>query len=766
MLKGTKGTVSKDSQTAQPVTKSKEPVNPKASIEWDTTHQRALEELLAHLVGPPVLAYPNYSQTFVLHTDASAEGLGAVLYQRQDGVMRVIGYGSRTLTPAEQRYHLHSGKLEFLALKWSICEKFRDYLYYSPGFTVYTDNNPLAYVLTSARLNATGHRWVAELSDFHFDIKYRPGKANGDADALSRMPRDIERYIKDCTVETSRDTIQAYTNMIDARQRGDITWISALTANMDLINLDVEEVETSGFTRVQRLSNTTVCQDQRSDPDIGRVIAYKLTGRQPTKDERRDENPNTKALMREWKKLVLGEDHILRRKRGETLQLVLPYKHHRMVLKQLHDDMGHLGANRVCQLVRDRFFWPRMQQDVELYCTRVCSCLKQRRPNTTQRAPLHHLTSSTPFELISLDFLHLERSSGGYEYVLVIIDHFTRFAQAYATTNKSARAAAEKLFNDFIPRFGIPTRIHHDQGREFENRLFHCLEKYCGTIRSRTTPYHPQGNGQVERFNQTLLGMLRTLPESKKSHWKNHLNKVVHAYNSTRNDATGFSPFFLLFGRHPRLPVDLIFGLDQTPTPTSHPEYAKKWKEAMTEAYHLAQERSQELASRNKQSYDRHVNTATLQPGDRVLVRNLSPRGGPGKLRAYWEEQIYTVIRQMGSLPVNEIQPEDQNGRRRTIHRNLLLPCNFLPMESPAFQPVHHPNPRPTPGQGQDLVVEHHSDSSDTEEENDNDTNPGNTNPGIQEPDSDLEANPLSPIQPMECQGDRDPSGEEGHQSI
>ncbi len=123
------------------------------------------------------MAYPNYERPFIVHTDASKEGLGAVLYQNQDGKMRVIAYASRTLSPTEQKYHLHSGKLEFLALKWSITERFRDYLYYSPGFTVLTDNNPLTYVLTSGKLNATGHRWVAELSDFHFTIEYRLGTA-------------------------------------------------------------------------------------------------------------------------------------------------------------------------------------------------------------------------------------------------------------------------------------------------------------------------------------------------------------------------------------------------------------------------------------------------------------------------------------------------------------------------------------------------------------------------------------------------------------
>ena len=124
--------------------------------------------------------------------------------------MRVIGYGSRTLTPAERNYHLHSGKLEFLALKWSICDKFRDYLYYAPTFTVYTDNNPLTlYVLSTARLNAVGHRWVGELADFHFDIKYRPGKMNTDADTLSRYPVDFRDNIKEHTETMSPELVSA-----------------------------------------------------------------------------------------------------------------------------------------------------------------------------------------------------------------------------------------------------------------------------------------------------------------------------------------------------------------------------------------------------------------------------------------------------------------------------------------------------------------------------------------------------------------------------
>ena len=157
-------TSSNTPQTGRPKLSSNLP------IVWTEQHQHILNTLIEKLVSPPILAYPNFTEPFVLHTDASNTGLGAVLYQRQNGILKVIAYGSQTLTPAERNYHLHSGKLEFLALKWAICDQFRDYLYYAPSFVVYTDNNPLTYILSSARLNATGLRWVSELADFNFNF--------------------------------------------------------------------------------------------------------------------------------------------------------------------------------------------------------------------------------------------------------------------------------------------------------------------------------------------------------------------------------------------------------------------------------------------------------------------------------------------------------------------------------------------------------------------------------------------------------------------
>ena len=152
----------------------------------------------------------------------------------------------------------------------------------------------------------------------------------------------------------------------------------------------------------------------------------------------------------------------------------------------------------------------------------------------------------------------------------------------------------------------------------------------------------------MERFNRTLLSMLRTLPENQKSKWKDSLNKVVHAYNCTRNDVTGFSPFYLLFRRSPRLQVDLMFGLSRDEACVTHRGYAEKWQIAMNEAYSLSAKNNLQSTVAGKKQYDKKVRFSSLQPGDRVLVRSLSERGGPGKLRSYWEQQIHVVMLWLG----------------------------------------------------------------------------------------------------------------------
>lgn len=381
------------------------------------------------------MGYPDYELPYILVTDASHEGLGTVLYQRRKRRLIVIAYGSRTLTPAEKNYHLHSGKLEFLALKWAITEKFRDYLYYAPSFTVSTDNNPLTYIMSTAKLNATGHRWVAELFDYNFTIKYRAGKTNIDADALSRMPVDMEKYIEECVKEVSPDVICASIQSIDADHKGQTAWANAVLVNLS--EVDYEPKSTTPFSTEQ------LVKAQHEDPAINRIIDYKKRRGRPAKTQRRGEPIEMKTLMREWEKLKINSNGILQRITSTKVQLILPPKYRKLVYKELHEDMGHLGVERVVTMARDRFYWPCMYKDIERFITKQCTCLKQKRPTVNTRAPLVSITTTAPFEMISIDFLHLERSTGGYEYILLILNHFTRFAQAYPITNKAGKTVAD-----------------------------------------------------------------------------------------------------------------------------------------------------------------------------------------------------------------------------------------------------------------------------------------------------------------------------------
>ena len=394
--------------------------------------------------------------------------------------------------------------------------------------------------------------------------------------------------------------------------------------------------------------------------------------------------------MREWNNLHTSADRTLWRTTKNRHQLVLPQKFKELVYRELHIKLGHPGVDRVVDLARSRFYWPYMQQEIAYFITNKCSCIQHKKPGTPVRAPMESITTTAPFEMVSIDFLHLEKSQRGFEYILLIVDHFTRYAQAYPTRNKTARTVAEKLFNDFIPRFGFPARIHSDQGGEFENQLLRQLHKLTGVSKSRTTPYHPPENGQVERMNRTLLSMLRTLPELRKRKWDESLNKMIHAYNCTKNEATGYAPYYLLFGRNPRLPVDLIFNLNQESNEqVNYNAYVRQWREDMKEAYEIAQRNATKAAGRSKQYYDRRVSGGVLQPGDRVLVRDLTERGGPGKLRPHWEKVIHVVVERMGvDSPVYRVKPENGHGRVRVLHRNLLLPCDALELESSAGEPV------------------------------------------------------------------------------
>ena len=637
---------------------------------WGIEQQTAFDTIIEKLTSPPVLAYTDYTKPFLLNIDASGDGLGAILYQEQDGIERVIAYASRGLRASECSYPAH--KLEFLALKWAVCDKFHDYLYGSK-FIVRTDNNPLTYVLTTAKLDATGHRWLAALSSYDFSLVYRSGKKNADADALSRLPSHNKETL-------FNEVIKAICQGVLA-SREEAPAVECVLLAQDTNNV----ADDNGPDIGTDLSQVDWPAEQTMDPTISCVRQMFLKGHKPTKRQIALEPKQCQKYLREWDNLFL-RDNVLYRKASingsEINQLVLPVVYHDVALAGLHDEAGHQGRDRTVSLVKNRFYWPGMDGDIEKYIRNCPRCIR-RKSKTSTPAKLVVVDSTYPMDLVCMDFLSLEMSSGGYEHILVITDHFTRYAQAIPSRNQTAKTTAKLLFDNFVCHYGFPARLHSDQGRNFESQVIKELCAIANVDKTRTTPYHPMGNGMPERFNQTLLNMLGTLEEDKKSDWKTYVPPLVHAYNSTRHETTGFSPHYLMFGRHPRLAVDAFLGIKPGNESSDKSKYVSNLKKRLDFAYRTASKEARRQSRRHKTIYDLRVRESQLLPGDRVLVRNVGLKG-KNKLADKWEKEVYLVVEQPNKdIPVFVVKREHGRSTRKLLHRNLLLPFMALPASKP-----------------------------------------------------------------------------------
>lgn len=676
---------------------------------WTPDCQVAFDLIIEKLTSAPVLTFSNWQLPFLLHTDASLTGLGAALYQVQDGQTRVVAYASRGLSRSEKNYPVH--KLEFLALKWAVSEKFHDYLY-GASFKVLTDNNPLTYVLTSAKLDATSHRWLAALSMYNFDIQYKAGQHNVDADGLSRRPhgsspddeesQEIDQRISSMLdrVSSSSDEfkflnketfttlcmrhgvrVHAVSQVQQQEDDNEVPAVETLLCDESAVPDELED-PVFGHSSLPAMSLEDWHELQREDVALAQVIAILENDSDIETVDRRSEDPEVALLFRERSKLLLV-DGVLHRKvlnqRGEAFhQLVIPHSSRERAFKGVHDEVGHMGIERTLELARARFYWPKMAKYIETKCKNCERCVR-RKARVQKASKLVNIKVSGPLELVCIDFLTLEPDSRDTRNILVLTDHYTKYAQAYPTRDQTAKTVAAVLWENFISHYGFPRRLHSDQGACFESELVAELCKHAGISKSRTTPYHPRGN-PVERFNRTLLDLLGTLEEKKKEEWRKYVRPLVHAYNCTKNDVTEEAPFLLMFGREPRLPIDLSFGIcPQGHNLRVHSQYVRDLKKRLRCAYELASRNAEKRQLLNKRRWDAKVTALPLEVGDRVLVRNLSLRK-KHKISDRWEQTVYVVVKQPDeNIPIYVVRPGDEEGRERVLHRDMLLPCGFLP---------------------------------------------------------------------------------------
>ena len=398
----------------------------KTFIEWTEAADSAFIHLKKLCTSTPILAYPDYQLPFVLHTDSS-EGLGAVLYQRQEGKFRVIAYASTSVSKSESHYPAH--KLEFLALKWAVCEKFHEYLYGSKSFEVYTDNNPLTYVLTSAKLDVCGQRWVAKLANYNFTIKYKCGLSNVETDALSRISwPEVLADSEDLNIDLEcMDTHVVNAVLTGSKSKSSLIESVSCSSKIIPTELNLDSGSSSAIDWMK---------EQRAYPNLSVIIKLIESGQLQKRKLHGKDSPEVKSLLRIRKGLKLVKDILYQKSYSENSsskkvlwQLVVPKAYRSRALAGCHDDVGHQGRMRTLSLLRERFFWLGMQKEATQYSLKCTRCLRRKTP--PQVAPLQPKYVAQPLELVHMDYLSLEPSKGNIENVLVITDHFTRYALAY-----------------------------------------------------------------------------------------------------------------------------------------------------------------------------------------------------------------------------------------------------------------------------------------------------------------------------------------------
>ena len=599
----------------------------------------AFQTLKDKCVQAPVLTFPDFKKPFLLETDTSGKGLGTVLLQKQDdGHYHPIAFTSQALTETEQQYH--SNKQEFLALKWAVTEQFHEYL--SPygknrnEFVVRTDNNPLTYIFSSARLDAAGHRWVANLADYNFSLKYQRDKDNTVTDFLSQMEdRLSDEEVNEQIAKIPEDGVRAVLDNthIPITDRGEVAQIRAKVGlNLPPAQACLAETLTACPARMTTLHVTDWKQAQKDDPALYAIVKNLRSPLNQFKDALKHvlDQKSIRDFVKARENLTMKNGllyHKLRLKAtGEDVwHFVVPKTHLSVALDGCHHEAAHQGQRRSFSLMQEWFWWTGMAHELKNH-VRNCACCKKFE-GAPPIAKLKKLPCSSPGEILHIDYTSIEETVNLNEKpvirnVLVMQDHFSKHVVAYVVKDQKAKTAVKALRWGYFRLFGAPAYLVSDQGGAFTRKVVENLAKLYGVQKLRTSSYHAQTNGQVERMNQTLIRMIGKLDEEKKAHWSEYLPELLLSYNFTRSAVTGYSPNFLLFSRRLRIPVDYQFPtIHDLPHKAKLEESVADLQKRLKEAFEMARCLTSEEAVKQQHYYDHKAGAVALQPRDVVMVQ-------------------------------------------------------------------------------------------------------------------------------------------------
>ena len=632
---------------------------------WNSRCENSFHQLKHVLTSTPILAYPTRNDPFILDTDASLHGIGAVLSQVQGGEERVICYGSKTLSRSQTRYC--TTYRELLAVV-TFVKQFRHYLY-GRKFLIRTDHSSLIWLKNFKEPEGMIARWISMLDTYDFEIKHRRGAAHGNADALSRKPR---RPCKRPDCPYCREYQDHTVNAI-IQTENSTPWYN--TSNSETGQENQEEFQYIESNWLDQWTPSLLSELQRKDETISTVI--KLVEQGGDKPTVRSHNQELVTIMRQWDQLGLENDLLYRKfydNVGKIVsQLVAPKAIRNEIMQHLHNNRtaGHLGREKTLSKIRSRFYWPGLTSDVTRWCQTCNLCARAKPGPGMGKSPMKHCTVYGPMECIAIDIMGpLPETDYKNQYIMVVGDYFSKWKEAYAIPDHTAQTVADKLTTEFICRFGTPARIHTDQGREFESNLFEEVCKLLGIQKSRTTPYHPQSDGMVERFNQTVQIMLSMYVDENREDWDDHLPYVMMAYRAAIHESTKCTPNKLMLGREVSLPIDVIAGMPPNEKRTICPIQYIEWvKDALQKAYEFAHENIQSSFQIHKYYYDVKLKTRTFDINQLVwywyppVAKQKLSLGwtGPFKIAKKFSDITYQIVScksdQSKIVHVNHLKP-------------------------------------------------------------------------------------------------------------
>ncbi len=640
-------------------------------FQLDDTQLLAFKTLIDEILSPQILALPRKGLPYSVDTDASNYGVGCALFQtNEDGVRRPIGFWSRTMTAAEKNYS--ATERECLAAIFAI-KTLRPYLMFE-RFDLHTDHAALQWLFSIEDPSGRLMRWRLRLAEYDFNICYKKGANNHHADAMSRLatlsPANTESDDEDDPLFWLEDAVDG---PIPAKLR-----FKLKTSDHDCYETEGEDDLNDLADDAADESYAALPEPTPSDPIFEPFTAEQLVTAQWSDPfciaVRQD------ILAERKTQFYINDDDCLCRTAAFGTQLVVPAALRAKVLHIYHYSRlaGHPGGKKMIGMIRRHFYWPSLAVDCYAVVRKCPSCAKNRLKLRRNTSKLSLFPPKGPLESVSIDiFGELHRTARGNQYLLMVTDRFSKLTKSIPLKGVSAAEVATAFVNEWVFNFGPPTSLLADNGKCFTSRFFQSICKILNIRNQFTTTYHPQANGQVERFNRTLKSSIKAYLEDHPNDWDLFTGALTFAYNCQPHSATAIAPFELVLSRPP---PSLAFNNQPRFSSDNPNDFANRWRAWLKKTLVEAKTKLDAAQARYKKNFDARLRRQTekIRKEDSVFLRveRRSEKDVRHKLAAV-AEGPFRVVEVKDSTVV--IEKPDRSVERVSRDRVVLAPARQPP---------------------------------------------------------------------------------------